>query len=80
MDMRLDETDRQAGRRITCPVQALWGLKNGLERWYDVLSVWRDWASQVEGHGIDCGHYLAEEAPDQTLAALRPFLTRAFNR
>ncbi len=78
IDMRLDEADRQAGRRIACPVQALWGLRNGLEQWYDVLSVWRDWADHVEGHGIDCGHYLAEEAPEETLAALESFLATAF--
>jgi len=78
IDMRLDEIDQKERRRIACPVQALWGLKNGLERWYDVLAVWRDWAGHVEGHGIDCGHYLAEEAPDQTLAALEPFLAKAF--
>ncbi|MFL5201992.1 MAG: alpha/beta fold hydrolase, partial [Microvirga sp.] len=78
IDMRLDEDDQQAGRRIACPVQALWGLKNGLDRWYDVLAVWRDWADHVEGHGIDCGHYLAEEAPEATLAALQPFLAKAF--
>jgi haloacetate dehalogenase len=40
--------------------------------------VWREWADRVEGHGIDCGHYLAEEAPDETLAAFRPFLAKAF--
>jgi haloacetate dehalogenase len=78
IDMQLDEADKQAGRRIQCPVLALWGLNNGLERWYDVLAVWRDWADQVEGHGIPCGHYLAEEAPEETLAALMPFLKRAF--
>ena len=78
IDMRLDEENQKAGRRIACPVQALWGQKNGQERWYDVPAVWRDWADSVEGHGIDCGHYLAEEAPDETLAALEPFLARAF--
>jgi haloacetate dehalogenase len=76
IDMRLDEEDRTSGRRIACPVQALWALRNGLERWYDVLGVWQDWANRVEGHGIDCGHYLAEEAPAETLAALEPFLAR----
>jgi haloacetate dehalogenase len=80
IDLRLDEQDQKAARRIRCPVQALWGKKNGLDRWYDVPAVWRDWADEVEGHGIDCGHYLAEEAPDDTLAALGPFLARAFER
>lgn len=80
IDMRLDEADQREGRRIVCPVQALWGLKNGLERWYDVCAVWRDWADDVQGQGIDCGHYLAEEAPEETLAALEPFLARGFER
>jgi haloacetate dehalogenase len=80
IDMRLDEEDQKAGRRIMCPVQALWGRKNGLDQWYDVPAVWRDWADHVEGHAIDCGHYLAEEAPEETLAALQPFLAKAFAR
>ena len=44
-------------------------------RWYDVLGIWRDWAVDVRGHAIDCGHYLAEEAPDETYAALHAFFT-----
>ena len=76
----MSELDQKSGRRIACPVLALWGLKNGLERWYDVCAVWRDWADDVQGHGIDCGHYLAEEAPEATLAALEPFLARAYGR
>ena len=75
-DFRLDEADRQAGRTIRCPLLALWGGKGHVGQWYDVLEVWRAWADGVEGQAIDCGHYLAEEAPEATLAALRPFLGR----
>ena len=28
-----------------------------------MLSVWRDWADDVSGQALDCGHYLAEEKP-----------------
>ena len=41
-----------------------------------MLGVWRDWADDVTGEAIDCGHYLPEEAPAATLAALAPFLAR----
>ena len=41
--------------------------------WYDVLAIWRDWADDVRGRAIHCGHYLAEEAPDETYAELRAF-------
>ena len=72
-DVELDEADRQAGHRIGCPVLALWAKQGPLERWYDVLSIWRDWAADVRGQAVDCGHYLAEERPDETAAALRAF-------
>jgi len=72
IDYQLDEADR-GSRRIECPVLVLWGKQGQLEAWYDVRSIWRDWANDVSGQAIDSGHYLAEEAPDQTFAALRSF-------
>ncbi|MCC5978397.1 MAG: alpha/beta hydrolase [Salinarimonas sp.] len=75
-DFEADEQDRAAGRRISCPLLALWGTRGHMPQWYDVLQVWRDWADDVRGHGIDCGHYLAEEAPEATTEALLSFLAR----
>jgi haloacetate dehalogenase len=54
-------------------VLALWGRRAQLEQWYDVPAIWRDWADDVSGDAIDCGHYLPEEAPDDTYQALRAF-------
>ena len=73
LDFQHDEADR-GHRRITCPVLALWGGRGALPGWYDVLAVWRDWADDVRGRAIDCGHFLPEEAPDETYAELRKFL------
>lgn len=71
-DFALDEADR--GRRaITCPTLALWGARGYLERWYDVLGIWRDWAPDARGRALDCGHYLPEEAPGETYEELRAF-------
>jgi haloacetate dehalogenase len=75
IDDQLDEADRAARRRITCPVLALWSAREELPRWFDVLEVWRTWADDVRGHGIDSGHYLAEEAPDAVASALAAFLS-----
>ena len=74
-DYRLDEEDR-GKRRIACPVLALWAGKDDLGEWYDVLQIWRDWADDVRGGPIDAGHYLAEEAPEETAAQLLDFLRR----
>jgi haloacetate dehalogenase len=74
LDYQYDEADR-GKRKITCPMLALWAAKDKLPEWYDVLAVWRDWAENVQGHGINAGHYMAEEAPDETYAALHAFFT-----
>jgi haloacetate dehalogenase len=74
LDYEHDAKDRESGRRVACPVLALWGGRGFLEGHYDVLDVWRGWAEDVEGRAIDCGHYIPEEAPEETYAELRAFL------
>jgi haloacetate dehalogenase len=73
IDYEHDRADKDAGRRILCPVLALWAGQGAIDRWYDVLTVWRQWADEVEGRSLPCGHYLPEEAPDETAAALLGF-------
>ena len=77
IDCDHDAIDKRAGRRIACPLLALWGGKARLQGWYDTLSVWRDWAADVRGRALDCGHYLAEELPEQTTAELLAFFADA---
>ena len=74
IDDELDERDRAAGRRILCPVLALWSSRDELPRWFDVVQVWRGWADDVRGRGVDAGHFLAEEAPEEVASALSSFL------
>jgi haloacetate dehalogenase len=74
LDFEQDETDRQKGRRIGCPVLVLWSEHGALQKWYDTLGIWRGWADHMQGHPVDCGHFLPEEAPDETYTALRAFL------
>jgi haloacetate dehalogenase len=74
IDVEHDEADRAAGRRIRCPVLVLWAAHYGPGDWCDVLEVWRDWAGDVRGRAVDCGHYLAEERPDEVAAELVRFL------
>lgn len=72
-DRRLDEVDKAAGRKIACPVQVLWGGKGALAAWYDTLAIWREWADDVRGQSLDCGHFIPEEKPVETLDLLRRF-------
>lgn len=75
IDIEHDAADKQAGRRIRCPLLALWGARASLEGWYDVLEIWREWADDVQGRPIDSGHYLAEEAPEDTYQELKAFFS-----
>jgi haloacetate dehalogenase len=71
-DFALDEADR-GKKKIAAPLLALWAGRGQVDKWYDVLAVWRDWADDVQGHAIDSGHFIPEEAPDATYQALRKF-------
>jgi hypothetical protein len=44
----------------------------------DTLAVWGGWASDLRGQALDCGHFLPEEKPAETLAALRGFHAEGF--
>jgi haloacetate dehalogenase len=74
IDLEHDEEDFTAGRRVCCPLLALWGGRGFVSRQYDVLEVWRRYAEDVRGAALDCGHFLAEEAPEGTVEALGQFL------
>ena len=43
------------------------------ELYDDVLGIWRAWADDVRGRAIDCGHFMPEEAPEETLSELLSF-------
>jgi haloacetate dehalogenase len=72
-----DKADRDAGRKIGCPMLCLWSLRDDLEQIYgDPVAIWKDWATDVSGFGIDSGHHVAEENPDDLAEAIASFLTK----
>jgi haloacetate dehalogenase len=76
IDFAHDAQDRQQHRTLQCPTLCLWSLQDDLVALYgDVLAVWRPWAPKLQGHGIDCGHHMAEEAPEALAAALHQFFS-----
>jgi haloacetate dehalogenase len=76
LDRAAEEADLAAGNRIRCPTLILWSLRDDLEDLYgDPVKIWARWADDVSGHGIDSGHHMAEEAPEELAAALVAFLS-----
>jgi haloacetate dehalogenase len=73
VDLDTDEGDRE--RRVACPVLALWGRDGFVGGRYDPVAAWGQYATDVRGAGLAGGHFLPEESTQETLVALRSFLT-----
>jgi len=70
----LEHDAQDLDRKIECPLLVLWGGLGVIEQCYEVLDVWRERAADVRGRALDCGHFLPEEAPEETLEELLGFL------
>jgi haloacetate dehalogenase len=72
IDLVHDEAD--LGRTVDIPLLVLWGGKGKLNTLFDVLAVWGARFPDVHGRALSCGHFLAEELPEETAAELLAFL------
>lgn len=72
IDLEHDRADAEKG--VTCPLLVLWGAEGVVGKMFDALALWREKATDVRGRALPCGHFLPEEAPQETLAALQDFL------
>lgn len=74
IDLAMDTADMAEGRKITCPVQLLWGATGAVGRLHKPAEVWKAYASDIrDAQAVPSGHYLSEEAPEETYRALRAF-------
>jgi haloacetate dehalogenase len=71
IDLEHDRADAQ--RKLSCPTLVLWS-ERGIGSDYDVPAVWRERVPDVRGRSLDCGHFLAEERPQETASELLAFL------
>jgi haloacetate dehalogenase len=67
IDLVHDRADVEAGQKIAQPLRVLWGAQGVVGKCFDVLALWRARAAQASGRSVDCGHYIAEEAPAELL-------------
>lgn len=78
LDGENDKADLDAGRRIGCPLLALWSKGGGLATWYDdaggPLGLWQRWAERVQGQAVAGGHFFPEEQPAATAHRISSFL------
>ena len=74
IDLKIDESDIKAGKKIQCPLLTLWAATGAMGKLYDVLKIWKDEGVNVTGKGLPGNHSLQESAPKETLAELQAFL------
>jgi haloacetate dehalogenase len=74
VDLKIDEADIKAGKKIQCPLLVLWAATGAMGKLYDVLGIWKDEGVNVTGKGLPGNHSLQESAPKETLAELQNFL------
>jgi haloacetate dehalogenase len=77
VDRDHDEADRVNGRRIACPLLALWSGHGPLAAWYEEgpIALWQTVGDDVQGQALEAGHFFPEEKPQETAAALTRFFT-----
>jgi len=70
IDLAHDEAD--IARKIECPLLTIWG-GGPITKGAPNIEAWRERANDVRGFPLDCGHFIPEEKPDETVTALREF-------
>ena len=71
IDLEHDRAD--LGRKFDAPMLVLWGEKSHVNRSYKPIEAWKERATNVAGRMLPCGHYPAEQVPDETYAELAAF-------
>ncbi|HTZ46173.1 MAG TPA: alpha/beta hydrolase [Verrucomicrobiae bacterium] len=79
IDVEHDRADKEAGKRIECPMLHLWADGGPLDTFYGndggSLGIWRQWAPRARGQAMPGGHFFPEENPEGTAAVVKKFLS-----
>ena len=77
IDLEHDRCDLSSGRKLRVPVRVLWGALGMIEKMGGAEKVWKEYSeaeNEVAGKGLDCGHYIPEERPDELLVEILEFM------
>ncbi|KAI1867374.1 uncharacterized protein JN550_007105 [Neoarthrinium moseri] len=76
LDLAEARKDLAESRLIQCPLRVLWGKYGVIEKCFDAIQEWKKVATEgvsVDGHAVESGHYIPEQAPNDVLAAIDEF-------
>ncbi len=74
IDLEHDRTSRTQGQKIACDMLVLWGARGVVQRMFKPLELWQaQCRGTVSGQALPAGHFIPEELPAETAAALQAF-------
>jgi haloacetate dehalogenase len=74
IDLEHDRASRARGQKIACDTLVLWGERGVVHRMFKPLELWQAQCNAtVSGQLLPAGHFIPEELPSETAAALRAF-------
>jgi haloacetate dehalogenase len=74
VDYEMDRADFEAKRRIECPAAIYWGELSHTEKFFDPRAAWPQYCANITRlKPLPCGHYPAEQVPDQVYGELYSF-------
>lgn len=68
------DDERDLDKKIKCPTLVLWGKRGKMHQKFNVLNTWKKKAENVKGRALNCGHFVAEESPEELINELKAFL------
>lgn len=77
VDFEMDKADFDAGRKVACPAAIYWGEKSHTEKYFDPRKAWPQYCANIARiRPLPCGHYPAEQVPDQVYEELYEFFKK----
>lgn len=74
IDLEHDAESRARGEKIACDTLVLWGERGVVQRLFQPLELWQAQChARVSGQAMPAGHFIPEELPEATAAALSNF-------
>jgi len=75
IDLQHDRDSRARGEKIACETLVLWGAHGVVQRLFEPLALWQaQCAGAVTGWAMPAGHFIPEQLPEETAAALKAFM------
>lgn len=74
VDFDMDKADFEAGRKVKCPAAIYWGEKSHTEKYFGPRKAWPQYCADIRRiRPLPCGHYPAEQVPDDVYGELSAF-------